>query len=91
MIMTMNCIDDSSNEEVPDVVITVRNFSQRIEDLVERKPMPYMDAILQVVEDTGIEIEAAAKLINRNIKEQLEFQSQELNLLQDNSPSRLPI
>jgi len=87
----MNCIDDSSNEEVPDVVITVRNFSQRIEDLVERKPMPYMDAILQVVEDTGIEIEAAAKLINRNIKEQLEFQSQELNLLQDNSPSRLPI
>lgn len=64
-------------------------FSNRIEDLVKDRPMPYMDAILKCTEDLGIEVESAAKLLNKNIREKLEVEAQDLNLVQKSA--RLPI
>ena len=70
-------------------VLDKKSFSKLIEDLVNEKPMPYMDAIIKCSTDFGLEIEFAAKLVNKNIKEKLEAEAQELNLLQRSA--RLPL
>ena len=72
-----------------DIVLDKKSFSKRVEDLVTEKPMPYMDAIIICSTNMGLEIESAARLVNKNIKEKLEAEVQELNLLQKST--RLPI
>ena len=65
-----------------DIVLDKKSFSKRVEDLVMEKPMPYMDAIIICSANLGLEVESAARLVNKNIKEKLEAEAQELNLLQ---------
>ena len=65
-----------------DIILDKKSFSRRVEDLVTEKPMPYMDAIILCSEAVGLEVESAARLVNKNIKEKLEAEAQELNLLQ---------
>jgi hypothetical protein len=65
-----------------DIVLDKKVFSKRVEDLVQAKPMPYMDAIIMCSELIGLEVESAARLINKNIKEKLEAEAQDLNLMQ---------
>ena len=48
-----------------------------------------MDAILMCSVALGLEIEIAAKLVNKNIKEKLEAEAQDLNLMQRSA--KLPI
>ncbi len=88
MFMTMT---SDEPEEMIDTLIDRQSFSAKIEDLVRTRPMPYLDAILKCTEDMGLEIEHAAKMLNRNIKEQLEAEAEELNLLKESPGSRLPI
>ena len=88
MFMT---IGNDEPEEMLDTLIDRQSFSTKIEDLVRTRPMPYMDAILKCTEDLGLEIEHAAKMLNRNIKDQLESEAEELNLLKESPGSRLPI
>ena len=70
-------------------VLDKKTFSKRIEDLVQAKSMPYMDAIIQCSDDIGLEYETSAKLINKTIKEKLEVEAQSLNLMQ--KCDRLPV
>jgi hypothetical protein len=72
-----------------DIVLDKKMFSKRVEDLIQNKPMPYMDAIIVCSESVGLEVESAAKLINKNIKEKLEAEAQDLNLMQKSA--KLPI
>ena len=41
------------------------HFMRRIIELVRDKKMPYLDAIMQYVEETNIEVEYAAALVKR--------------------------
>ena len=72
-----------------DIVLDKKSFSKQIEELVKVKPMPYMDAIIMCSTSLGLEVESAARLVNKNIKEKLEAEVQELNLLQKST--RLPL
>jgi hypothetical protein len=72
-----------------DIVLDKKAFSKRVEDLVQNKPMPYMDAIIMCSVSVGLEVESAARLINKNIKEKLEAEAQDLNLMQRSA--KLPI
>ena len=72
-----------------DIVLDKKSFSKQIEELVKEKPMPYMDAIIMCSTSLGLEVESAARLVNKNIKEKLEAEVQELNLLQKST--RLPL
>ena len=65
-----------------DQLIDKKGFSRRIENLIKNKPMPYMDAIIHCADHYGLEPETAAKLITKTIKEKLEFEIQDLNLLE---------
>ena len=68
--------------------INKESFSKEVEELVIEKNIGYMDAIVFICEDRNIEIETAARHVNKIIKGKLEVEAQELNYLP--SSNRLP-
>lgn len=69
----------------------IANFSMSIEELVWEKDVPYMDAILLHCEDTGLEIELAAKLISSSLKAKIQGEAEDLNFLPKSNTVKLPL
>jgi len=69
----------------------VVSFSMRIEELVENKQIPYMDAIILYCENVEMEIEVAAKLLSGAIKSKLKAEAEELNFLPRSNTLKLPL
>ncbi len=62
-----------------------------IEDLVKKhKDMSYMDAIVHYCEQNNIEIESAAKMLTKQLKEKIQYQAQNLRLIKGPKPGVLP-
>lgn len=68
----------------------VNTFSINIETLVEKKQIPYMDAIIMHCENTGLEVELAAKLISTALKAKIQIEAEELNFLPKSNTTKLP-
>lgn len=68
----------------------IHTFSLTIESLVKDKSLPYMDAILYHCEQTGLEIELAAKLISGALKSKLKIEAETLNFLPKSKTEKLP-
>ena len=64
-------------------------FSLEVEEIVHRDKLSYMDAIIFAATIKNIEPEAAASLLNNNIKDKLEAEARDLNFLP--KMSKLPI
>lgn len=64
-------------------------FQQEIENIVEGTDYNYMEAIVEYCALTGMEIEIASTLVNKNLKAKIELDAQELNMLPKSN--RLPI
>ena len=64
-------------------------FSLEIEHLVKDSDMTYMDAIVWAAASKELEVETAAKLLNKNIKSKLEAEARDLNFLP--RESKLPL
>ena len=58
--------------------------------MVRDKKMTYMEAILKYTDDVDCEIEMVAKMLNRSIKDKIEAEAYELNMMKDRS-SKLPL
>jgi len=68
-----------------------KEFSLIIEDIVKKhKDMLYVDAIVKYCEENTIEVETTARLITKQLKEKIQHQSQQLNLLKGGKPGVLP-
>lgn len=65
-------------------------FSLTIESLVKEKGIPYMDAIILYCEQTGLEVELAAKLVSGSLKSKIQFEAEELNFLPKSNTVKLP-
>ena len=65
-------------------------FNLDIEEIVLEKSLNYIEAIVYYCEANDIEVEVAAKMINRNTKEKLQSNANTLNLLVDKTRS-LPL
>jgi Phage late-transcription coactivator len=57
------------------------DFSLSIEKIVEELDLSYIDAITHHCEETGLEIELAASLVNDTLKSKLECEAQQLRYL----------
>ena len=68
----------------------VNAFSINIEVLVEKKKIPYMDAIVMYCENTGLEVETAAKLISSALKAKIQIEAEDLNFLPKSNTTKLP-
>ena len=58
-------------------------FNLDIEEIVLEKDLNYIEAVVYYCEANDIEVEVAAKMINRNTKEKLQANANTLNLLVD--------
>ena len=56
-------------------------FSLQIEHMVHDDKMSYMDAIVFAAQKNNIEPEAAAGLLNDNVRDKLEAEARDLNFL----------
>jgi len=69
----------------------ITNFSFKIEEIVEDKDVSYMDAVLIFCEETGFEIEVAAKLISSSLKSKIKIEAEDLHFLPKSNTVKLPL
>jgi hypothetical protein len=74
----------ANNEEIT-------TFSLTIEKIACEKKTSYMDAILLHCEQTGFEVEVAAKLISGALKSKIKIEAEELNFLPKSNTVKLPL
>ena len=68
-----------------------KEFSLIIEDIVKKhKELSYVDAIVKYCDENNIENETTARLITKQLKEKIQHQSAQLNLLKGGKPGMLP-
>lgn len=69
----------------------INNFSMAIEEIVYMKDIPYLEAVVEYCEETGFEIETAAKLISGVLKSKIQMEAEDLHYLAKSNTSKLPI
>lgn len=69
----------------------IQKFSMEIEELVYMKDIPYIDAVVMYCEQTGFEVETAAKLISGVLKSKIKLEAEDLHYLKKTTTSQLPI
>ena len=69
----------------------IQKFSMAIEEMVYMKDIPYIDAVVMYCEQTGFEIETAAKLISGVLKSKIQIEAEELHFIPKSNTSKLPI
>lgn len=65
------------------------SFSMNIESIVIRLDLTYIEAITHYCDETGLEVEIAATLLNETLKSKIECEAQSLRYLPRGS--KLPI
>ena len=68
----------------------VEEFSLKIEGMVKKLDIPYMEAIIQHCEDTELEIIMVGKLISSSIKQKLQAEFEDLHYLPKSNTTKLP-
>ena len=67
--------------KLEDQFLTKSKFTKLIEKTVAELKIPYMDAIIKVCENNDIEMDDVRKFVSPVIKDKLEAEAMELNLL----------
>ena len=67
------------------------SFSCEIERIVYEQDVSYMDAILIYCENTGFEVELAAKLISETLKSKIKMEAEDLHFLPKSNTIKLPL
>lgn len=68
-----------------------KKFSLIVEDIVKKKKITYMDAVISYCEDNDIDPSSIGPLVNKSLKEKIKEEAQELNLVEKSSTAVLPI
>ena len=69
----------------------INRFSMAIEEMVYMKDIPYIDAVVIYCEETGFEIETAAKLVSGVLKSKIQLEAEDLHYLKKTNTSQLPL
>jgi hypothetical protein len=56
-------------------------FCQTIEKMVFERKITYLEAVTEYITENNIEANSASKLLNSNIKQKIEFEATQLNLI----------
>jgi hypothetical protein len=69
-----------------------KEFSLIIEGVVkELRPITYMDAIIHYCEQNKIEVETVGRLISKSLKEKIQVECTNANLLKGDKSGKLPL
>ena len=69
----------------------INKFSMAIEEMVYMKDIPYIDAVIMYCDETGFELEVAAKLISGVLKSKIKLEAEDLHYLKKSNTSQLPL
>lgn len=69
----------------------IQKFSMAIEEMVYMKDIPYIDAVVMYCEQTGFELETAAKLVSGVLKSKIKLEAEDLHYLKKSNTSQLPL
>lgn len=73
-------------------VHTQTTFSQEIEKIVREQKVTYFEAVCDYITLNNIEPESVPRLLNTTIKQKIETEATDLNLInRGKKPSKLPI
>lgn len=62
-------------------LLTKEEFCKNVENVVLTKNYSYIDAVLKIQEDYGLDYSLISKLISQPLKEKLEKEGMDLNLI----------
>jgi hypothetical protein len=65
------------------------DLNLKIEEVVKVKEISYMEAVLHYADTSELEPEVMAKMLNQSIKDKIEVEAQNLNMLKKSG--KLPI
>ena len=69
-----------------------KEFSLIIEGVVkDKRPISYMDAIIWYCEENDIEIETTSRLISKSLKEKIQVEAMNANMLKIEKGGKLPV
>ena len=71
-------------------IITPNKFALIIEDIVRKKRISYMDAVIEYCAENQIDPSTTKSMINKNLKEKIAYEAQGLNILKEKT-AKLPI
>lgn len=69
----------------------MNTFSMAIETIAKKKSISYMDSILEYCNETGLEVELAAKLISGSLKAKIKLEAEDLHFLPKSNTAKLPV
>lgn len=62
-------------------ILNKTKFSKMVEDIVHKKNLSYIDAVVHLCDDTNIDPEDVAKFISNILKDKIEAEARNLNYL----------
>ena len=71
-------------------IITPNKFALLIENIVKTKRISYIDAVVLYCTENSIDPSTTKSMINKNLKEKIAYEAQELNMLKEKT-AKLPI
>ena len=71
-------------------IITPNKFAMLVEDIVRKKRISYIDAVVLYCTENQIDPSTTKSMINKNLKEKIAYEAQSLNMLKDKT-AKLPI
>lgn len=66
-------------------------FSNKVLDRVKSTKLSFMDCILELSEEMGLDPSAAGKLLTKPLIEKIQQEAQELHLIKKSKSKKLPI
>ena len=74
-------IDDSAKEK----------FSTKVIERVKSTKLPFMDCVLELSDEMGLDPSAAGKLLTKPLIEKIEQEGRKLNILKTKKSPKLPV
>lgn len=74
-------IDESAKEQ----------FSNKVIERVKNTKMTFMDCVLEITEEMGLDPSASGKLLTKPIVEKIQQEAKELHLLKASKNKKLPL
>ena len=68
-----------------------KEFSLTIENIVKEKKISHMDAVIWYCEQNGLDPSQVSSLISKSLKEKIEVEALNLNMLNSPPTGKLPI
>ena len=76
---------------IEEIILTKKRFSKLVEDKVTETKMPYMDEVLSICTDRELDPADIGNLIGPVLKEKIQAEAIELNLIAHDGGNTLPL